>query len=134
MLQGKESDVRLLGRFWELVEARPLGNGQPGSSTPTHCTSSEAQSWVGTRIDQVEKPLNLGLPTIQFSLADELKYVKRQDNIGELCKTMRDLRDNKMELPSEVQWKWVKYCCRNYLCKVQHYQGRVKEALCDGSA
>lgn len=48
--------------------------------------------------------LLLGVITIPYPLADALKYVEAQENIEELCKTVRDMESNIMDLSSEEKW------------------------------
>lgn len=56
---------------------------------------------MGPRIEHDVKPLKIGLTTINFTLADALKYFEGQGNVEEFCKTTIEVRDNIMDLSSK---------------------------------
>lgn len=74
---------------------------QPESSPPTNHTLSGAHSGAGTRVEHAKMPSKIRLTTVQFTLADAPKHVEGQNNVEELCKTMRDVMDDIMELSSK---------------------------------
>lgn len=96
----REPEVRLIGQFGQLGVTGPLSHAEFWEQS-SHI-SRLLWDAVGRRHAGCAQgdPLNILHTFIPFTLTDALNFVVRQENFKELCKAIRNVQDNIMELSS----------------------------------